>query len=279
MKITIWGSRGSLPSPSPETTLIGGNTSCVQVEDQHTSIILDAGSGIRRMNGIIPPDTKQIDILLTHLHMDHIMGLGFFGPLYNPNMKVTIWGPSSTNQNLASRLTRYLSPPLFPIRLQDLPCKLQLRELNDSHFQIGSLKIRSSFVCHPGPTLGYRIENQDGVLAYIPDHEPQLGSANFPHEPDWTSGYALAKEANVLIHDAQYTKQEYQTRVGFGHSTFKYTFQFATMAKVDKLLLFHHDPAHTDQMIQQKLSEELMEHPMPMEVAIAAEGDCYDLPW
>ena len=106
-----------------------------------------------------------------------------------------------------------------------------------------------------------------------------MGSANFPHEPDWTSGYALAKEANVLIHDAQYTKQEYQTRVGFGHSTFKHTFQFATMAKVDKLLLFHHDPAHTDQMIQQKLSEELMEHPMPMEVAIAAEGDCYDLPW
>lgn len=278
MKITIWGSRGSLPSPSPETNIIGGNTSCVQLEQDHTFIILDAGSGIRRMNSLIPADLTQVHILLTHLHMDHIMGLGFFAPLYNPNMKVTIWGPTSTNACLGTRLTRLLSPPLFPIRLQDLPCQLELREINHSEFTLGNLTINSAYVCHPGPTLGYRIDNKNSVVAYLPDHEPKLGSTNFPNEPEWTSGYEIAKDATILFHDAQYTNEEYQTRIGFGHSTLKDALLFAEMTAVKKLLLFHHDPTHNDKFIQNLLAKELEQQTTSFEVGIASEGDSYLLP-
>ena len=277
MKINIWGARGSIPSPSPETIQYGGNTSCVQVTHKNEFIVLDAGSGIRRLNQTIPANISRIDILLTHLHMDHIMGLGFFKPLYNPNMKINIWGPTSTKASLNARLTRYLSPPLFPVRLNELPCQLQLMEINHSTFEIGSLKIKSAYVCHPGPTVGYRIENENSVLCYLPDHEPILGSANFPKEPEWTSGYDLAKNADLLIHDAQYTKSEYQPRVGWGHSAMKNTLQFAEMTNVKKLLFFHHDPTHTDQELQTLLEKQLAKKSYNFEVKIAAEGDEYIL--
>lgn len=278
MKITVWGSRGSLPSPSPETNQIGGNTSCIQLVHGDSFIVLDAGSGIRRLNGFIPKEIKQIDILLTHLHMDHIMGLGFFGPLYNPNIKINIWGPTSTFHDLHSRLTRYLSPPLFPIRLRDLPCKLTLNEINHSEFQIGDLKIKSAYVCHPGPTLGYRIESKNSVLTYIPDHEPRLGSSNFPNEPNWTSGYDLAINADIMFHDAQYTSDEYNPRVGWGHSAMEDALLFSKMANVKKLYFFHHDPTHSDQQLNSYLQSELDKRQYPFEVGIASEGNYFELP-
>lgn len=275
MKITIWGSRGSIPSPSPETNTIGGNTSCVQVVHEDSFIILDAGSGIKRLNNVIPPETKKIDILLTHLHMDHIIGLGFFAGLYNPTMKINIWGPTSITEDLQTRLTRYLSPPLFPIRLQDLPCQLELKEINHSQFQIGALKIHSAYVCHPGPTLGYRIESSNSVLTYIPDHEPVLGSVDFPNEPNWTSGYDLAKDADLLFHDAQYTKAEYQPRVGWGHSTMKDTLQFAELTRVKQLQFFHHDPTHTDDQLKEMMEEEMNQKKYNFPVGLASEGDVF----
>lgn len=275
--MTIWGTRGSLPSPSPENNRFGGNTSCVQVSCGDAFIVLDAGSGIRRLSYSVPAHVSRIDILLTHLHLDHIMGLGFFLPLYNPNIKVNIWGPSSKGEPLQVRLARYLSPPLFPIRLQDLPCQLELFEIDQSEFEIGPLKIKSDFVCHPGPTVGYRIENKSTVMAYIPDHEPVLGAANFPNEPEWTSGYALAKNADLLLHDAQYTQEEYQPRVGWGHSAMKDTLAFAKMTKVKHLLFFHHDPGHTDTQLSGFLEKELAREQFDFKIGIAAEGDSFSL--
>jgi ribonuclease BN (tRNA processing enzyme) len=275
MKVSIWGARGSLPSPSPETNLIGGNTSCVQVEQDDVMIILDAGSGIQRLNGHIPDHIKRIDILLTHLHLDHIMGLGFFSALYNPNMTVNIWGPTGANHSLEKRLTRYLSPPLFPIRLKDLPCELHLHEVNHSEFSIGSIKINSAYVCHPGPTLGFRLECNSGILCYIPDHEPALGSTNFPNVPDWTSGCTLAKDSDILLHDAQYTTEEYVNRVGWGHSTMKDAIQFAEMSNVKNLLFFHHDPSHTDDYLATEMNKELESQTVDFNVGLASEGDQY----
>jgi len=278
MTITIWGTRGSLPAPSPENNFFGGNTSCVQVTERDTFLILDAGSGIRRLGDNFPAGVSRIDILLTHLHMDHIMGLGFFLPLYNPRMQVNIWGPTSTKEPLLSRLQRYMSPPLFPIRLQDLPCQPNIFEINHSVFSIGCLNIKSTYICHPGPTIGYRIENPNSVLTYMPDHEPALGSAHFPEEPGWTSGYELAAGADLLLHDAQYTTEEYEPRVGWGHSSMVDALKFAELADVKKMLFFHHDPSHTDSFLRLRLKKAIGDKQLPFDVGIAAEGDVFDLP-
>ena len=279
MNVSLWGTRGSLPAPSPENNEYGGNTSCVQVTYKDAFLILDAGSGIRRLGSDFPKDISRIDILLTHLHMDHIMGLGFFLPLYNPAMEINIWGPSSTKEPLLTRLQRYLSPPLFPIRLQDLPSQPNIIEINHSSFSIGDLNIHSAYVCHPGPTIGYRIESPDATLAYIPDHEPALGAANFPHEPEWTSGYDLAKNADLLVHDAQYTTDEYYPRVGWGHSSMPDALKFAEMAAVKRMLFFHHDPSHTDAHLKHLMDRAMQGHKYAFEASIAAEGDHFELPF
>ena len=277
MKITVWGARGSLPAPGPDNNEFGGNTSCVQVVQDEAFIVLDAGSGIRRLGYTVPPEVKEIHLLLTHLHLDHIMGMGFFRPLYNPDMKVKIYGPASKMESLKTRLTRCLSPPLFPIRLQDVPCQMELVEIGESEFEIGPLKIRSGFVCHPGPTVGFRIENGTKTFTFIPDHEPALGSTSFPNVPQWTSGYALAQGADLLFHDAQFTMEEYALRVGWGHSTFTDAIAFANMAQVKRLFLFHHDPAHTDVQIRHFLNNAMNGVKVPFEIGIAAEGDSFEL--
>ena len=122
MRVTLFGTRGSLATPGVETSRYGGNTSAVEVRGNSGAVlVLDAGTGIRQLGAQLPSETSRIDILLTHLHMDHIQGLGFFGPLYNPQVDVHIWGPASSTLSLAGRLSRYLSPPLFPVHLRDLP--------------------------------------------------------------------------------------------------------------------------------------------------------------
>lgn len=274
MNIKIWGSRGSLPSPGPEKNIFGGNTSCVQVTHNNTCIILDGGSGIQRLGASLSKDITHIDILLTHLHLDHIMGLGFFFPLYNPNVTINIWGPAS-NESLTQRLRRYFSPPLFPVRLNELPSQPNIIEIDQSTFTIGDFKITSEYVCHPGSTVGYRLEIGNAVLTYIPDHEPALGSSDFPNNPEWTSGYSIAKDADILFHDAQYSVATYQNSIGWGHSSMKDAIKFGIMTNVKKLLLFHHEPMHTDEQLQNLFSETIKNKDLPFEIELAEEGKSY----
>jgi phosphoribosyl 1,2-cyclic phosphodiesterase len=278
MKIKIWGSRGSLPSPGPESNYYGGNTSCVQVTHKDTCIILDGGSGIRRLGTEMKPHGKIINILLTHLHLDHIMGLGFFAPLYNPELTVNIWGPKGSNESLEERLRRYFSPPLFPVRLNEFPCKLNIYEIEERVFTIGSFKITNDYICHPGPTLGYRVETDNAVLAYMPDHEPALGSIDFPNNPDWTSGYQIAKDADLLLHDAQYKNEEYQYRIGWGHSSMNDALKFGILANIKKMLFFHHEPSHTDAQLRKLLAHALKEKPVSFETDLCAEDSVFNLP-
>lgn len=277
MKITVWGCRGSLPSPGRNKNVYGGNTSCVQVQYKDTCLILDGGSGIQRLGEVIDSGITKIDILLTHLHLDHIMGLGFFQPFYNPALAINIWGPSGTNESLQHRLRRYFSPPLFPVRLKELPCKPKILEVNQSTFQIGDIEISSEYVCHPGPTVGYRLKAGKAVLAYLPDHEPALGSANFPNLADWTSGYSLAKDADILMHDAQYRASEYGNKVGWGHSSMSDAIKFAELTGAKKLLFFHHDPAYTDEQLNEYYKEAINGKTPGLEVEICAEDNVYEL--
>jgi phosphoribosyl 1,2-cyclic phosphodiesterase len=272
MKITLWGTRGSLGAPGPETVRYGGNTSCVEVESGGTRLILDAGTGIRRLGAGLGPEVGRVDVLLTHLHMDHIQGLGFFRPLDEPGQEVHLWGPPSTTLDLGARLSRYLSPPLFPVRLRELPCQLSLHHVPLGRFEIGGLHIDAALVCHPGPTLGYRIDDGRTCVTYIPDHEPALGTTKFPDTPAWTSGFDLAEGADLLIHDAQYDTQEYRDHVGWGHSAVVHCLDFARMAGVKRFVTFHHDPGHDDATLDRILAQARARSAYPFEIIPGTEG-------
>jgi phosphoribosyl 1,2-cyclic phosphodiesterase len=215
--------------------------------DDGTVLVLDGGSGIRRL-GLELLDQPRIDLLLTHLHMDHIQGLGFFVPLFGSGCEVHIWGPPATSASLASRLGRYLSPPLFPVRVRDIPA-LVLHDAPIEPVTVGPFTFRSAPVVHPGPTLGFRVDGDGRSLAYLPDHEVALGTRTFPYSRRWTSGSELAAGVDLLIHDAQYTVEEYRTRVGWGHSTVAHAVSLARLAGARTLAPFHHDPAHDDDQL------------------------------
>jgi len=246
VRITLCGTRGSVGRAGGRTVRYGGDTSSVAVQGQSGDLlILDAGSGIANAHDLIDPGVDRIDILLTHLHMDHIQGLGFFRPLYNPAIETHIWGPVSTTAGLATRLSRYLSPPLFPVRLRDL-ASVYLHDVHPGLFEVPGFSVSADLVIHPGPTLGYRVEENGHSLAYLPDHEPALGSPNLA-EPNWLSGYSIIADVDLLIHDAQYFDDEYRAKIGWGHSSHRQTIAVARMARVRTLVTFHHDPEHSDE--------------------------------
>lgn len=248
MKATIWGCRGSLATPGHSTLRYGGNTSCVELGlGGDEVLVLDAGTGIRGLGLKLAADLPPtIHLLLTHLHMDHIEGLGFFLPLWLPGVELHIWGPRSPIMSLQDRLERYLSPPLFPVDLSAAPQPPELHDVPDGEFSIGDARILAVPVSHPGPTVGYWIEHGGRSLAYIPDHEPALGKDLGSSDPEWVSGYALAREVDVLLHDAQYAPDEYAARTGWGHSSVDHAVTLALMSKAKNLVMFHHDPAHDD---------------------------------
>lgn len=254
MKVTLCGTRGSVGRAGPATVRYGGDTSSVEVEARDGSrIVLDAGSGI--VHAASASQTSgRVDVLLTHLHMDHIQGLGFFGTLFEPAVEVHLWGPASTSHSLTARLSRYLSPPLFPVRLRDLPSVL-VHDLEPGTFDIGPFTISADSVIHPGQTYGYRIESDGRSLGYLPDHEPALGNGRVTDDPQWLSGYEIAHRVDVLIHDAQYTDDEYPARVGWGHSTLAHAIAFAEVTEARRLVTFHHEPNHTDEEIDRHHDE------------------------
>lgn len=280
MRVTLWGTRGSLATPGAETARYGGNTSCVCVRGEAgTVLVLDAGTGIRPLAATLDASVKRIDILLTHLHMDHIQGLGFFAPLYRTDVEIGIWGPASARLSLRERLMRYLSPPLFPVSMRELPCGLTLHEVPCGDVDIGEFHVSSARVCHPGPTVGYRIADAPGaVLAYLPDHEPALGAHAFPSLPrEWTSGTSLATKADLLIHDSQYGVHEYPGHIGWGHSSIKHTLDFATLCEVKHLVPFHHDPSHNDADLDRLMNEALAGVNLAYRVTPAFEGLTFDI--
>ncbi len=262
MRATIWGCRGSLATPGEPTLRYGGNTTSVEVRTASGAlVILDAGTGIRRLGLSLDEVPAHIDLLLTHLHLDHVEGLGFFAPLFVPGCSVTIWGPHQDGSSLAERVSGYLSPPFFPVPFEQIPSQIEFIECSGETWQLDGLSVTCAAVQHPGNTLGYRLEENGRSLAFIPDNEPGL---------DRESGLGLASGADVLLHDAQFTQDEYRTRVGWGHTALDHFADYVAEAAPGRAVMFHHDPTHADATLEQM--HETAQELTGRELELAAEG-------
>jgi phosphoribosyl 1,2-cyclic phosphodiesterase len=251
MRVTIWGCRGSLPTPGPETVEFGGNTSCVEVSlADGTVLVLDAGTGIRELGlELVERGAQRVHVLLTHLHLDHLEGLRFFAPLWNKGVTLDIWGPPSPVLSLEERIRRSFSPPLFPIDLRELPARVAFRDVPRQPWRLDGASVTAELVQHPGATVGYRIEAEGATVAYLPDHEPALaGIAD--RSTDWISGASIAGEVDLLLHDAQYSEEEYEEKIGWGHSSVEDALAFTRAVGARRLVLFHHEPRHADAVLE-----------------------------
>ena len=271
MKVKLWGTRGSIPSPGEDTVRYGGNTSCVGVTLSDGSLLA------------LDDEPRRLHILLTHLHLDHIQGLVFFAPAFRPQTELVIWGPASPEASLRDRIARYISAPLSPVEVRELPCDVSFRHCPEAEWEIGPARIRAASVTHRGPTLGYRIDDAGSSLAYIPDHEPALGADLGALPEEWISGFELARDATLLIHDGQYCDEEYPDHLGWGHSALGDTLRFAHRTGAERTVLFHHDPTHSDERLDQ-LGAEARQRWVelggtdPGVVTVGAEGGELELP-
>jgi len=221
-----------------------------------TQLILDAGSGIAELGRSLAVGSarRPVHIILTHLHPDHIQGLMFFPPLFDPGREVTIWGPPAARASLRARLGRYISAPLAPIEISELPARVGFVNCPPEPWRIGSATLQAELVNHRGTTLGIRVEDEGVAVAYLPDHEPALGSRIVGADGDWISGFRTAAGCDLLVHDAQYTTAEYAQRRGWGHSARDDAVRFALCAEVAQLVLFHHDPGRSDSELEALLA-------------------------
>jgi phosphoribosyl 1,2-cyclic phosphodiesterase len=279
MRVAIWGCRGSVATPGPTTVQCGGNTSCVEISlDDGSLFILDAGTGIRELGAdLAAREVRHITLLLTHLHLDHLEGLRFFAPLFDPRTTIDLWGPRSPVLGLKERIRRSFSPPLFPIDLQDTPAKVEFHDVPNEPWTIGTARLSATLVVHPGPTVGYRIDADGSSVAYLPDHEPALAGIE-DRTRDWISGGSIAEDVDLLLHDAQYFEHEYDEKLGWGHSSVSGAVAFADAVGAKRLVLFHHDPAHSDETMEE-LEEQAREIDRGDEEppTVAREGMVLDL--
>jgi phosphoribosyl 1,2-cyclic phosphodiesterase len=222
---------------------------------------------------VAPERQRVVHLLLTHLHLDHIEGLWFFAPLWDPETEVHLWGPPSWSRTLAEWIEHYFRPPMFPLPFADIPSTIVFHDVEDgARLELGGLRITAGLVTHPGPTLGYRIESESGSFAYVPDHEPARTPGFADRDAARITGTALAAGVDLLFHDGQYREDEYTTRVGWGHATVDHAVAFAKLVGAGSLVLFHHDPAHVDTELERMLAHARAVAGGSLPVELAYEG-------
>ncbi len=265
MLARFWGTRGSIAAPGPATNRFGGNTSCVELTTPAGGVlVLDCGTGARALgNRLLACSNGPISatILLTHTHWDHIQGFPFFGPLFQPDNRFKVYGPEGAHLSLRDVLAGQMEHHYFPVELDQLAARISYQDLCEGTYEIEGMQVRAQQMNHPSPTLGYRIEAEGRSICYLCDHEPFC-------EEIWREGAPPGKidsildagdcrhaeymqGADVVIHEAQYTPQEYPSKRHWGHSTYVYVVELAALAGVRRLFLTHHDPSHDDEFIAQ----------------------------
>jgi phosphoribosyl 1,2-cyclic phosphodiesterase len=249
--VTFYGVRGSCPCPSEANRRYGGNTACVVLTvDGQPPIIFDLGTGLRSFAATQPHDGSfRGSAFVTHLHWDHVQGLPFFPPVDRPGAELDIYGPAQDGISLATAFGDLMRPPYFPVRIEDLRGNVRFHEQMVDDIAIGDARVTTRSVPHVGPTVGYRIVWGGTTVTYISDHQAPVGLDSVSDEV-----LELAKGADVLIHDAQYTPEEFSEKAHWGHCTVEYALRVGRQAGVGTVVLFHHDPAHDDDAIDALLA-------------------------
>ena len=294
MRVRIWGTRGSIATPGPLTNHFGGNTSCVEVQTEDGALfILDCGTGARLLGEHLNNSCKKPihgTILISHAHWDHIQGFPFLAPIFAPGNSFAVYGPKGGKRSLQQVLATQMEYTFFPIDLSQLSSSLTYHHLKEGSHRIGGVKITAQYLNHPAVTLGYRIEADGVSVLYLCDHEPfsdilwrsdcEPGRLeSILHEGDRRHAKFM-HNADLVIHDSQYTKEEYSAKKNWGHSHYEYVIGIAAAAGVKQLLLTHHDPTHHDAWLKeielkaQNLAKSFNSH---LQVECAYEGLEIDL--
>jgi phosphoribosyl 1,2-cyclic phosphodiesterase len=249
--VSFYGVRGSCPSPCEANRRYGGNTACVVVSvDGEPPIILDLGTGLRAFGQTQPVDgTFRASAFVTHLHWDHVQGLPFFPPIDRPGAELDIYGPTQADTSLSGAFGELMRPPYFPVRLEELRGEIRFHDQIDGDLAVGNAKVTVRRIPHVGPTVGYRVACGGSTVAYISDHQAPVALDSVAE-----AALELADGADVLIHDAQYTPDEFKEKSHWGHCTVDYAVSVARQAGVGTLVLFHHDPAHDDDVLDDLLA-------------------------
>ncbi len=258
MNIRFWGTRGSIPSPGKSTVKYGGNTSCVEVRAGKQILIFDAGTGIRDLGNQLLNEFKtqpvKLHLFISHTHWDHIQGFPFFMPAYNKNFQIIVYGPPARDKSLKDLFKFQMDSEYFPVPLGDLNAQIVIQEVREP-FRIDDLQISSFYMNHPTMTLAYKISDREKTFVYATDNEPYRYTLHAARKDPLASKYGAELDqkfiefisgADFVVSDAQYTLEEYRSKVGWGHSPIESIVEFAIKANVKQLALYHHDPSHND---------------------------------
>lgn len=261
MRVKFWGTRGTRPTPGRRTLRYGGNTTCVEVRDRDNNLlIVDSGSGIAELGATFgTTEPLQAHLLITHTHLDHIQGFPFFLPAFVPGTHLTIVGPAGSAKSLQAAFADQTDPAYFPVRLSHMPAEMEFIERNPGEtFEVGGLRITPHLLMHPIPTFGYRIDEGQSRFSFATDNElPMFVNGEIGTLKDLAN---WCRDSDLLVHDAQYSAEEYKTRVGYGHSSYEDALSLAGMAGAKELGFFHHDPLHSDADVDALIEEAMGNH-------------------
>jgi len=278
--VRFWGTRGSIASPGERTARYGGNTSCTEVRTPDgTLIVLDCGTGARELGLHLTQTLKppmHLHLFIGHTHWDHIQGFPFFVPAFVPGVELNVYAPLGFQQSLEEAMAGQMEYSYFPVKLRDLRSRIHFTELEEGFFRVGDVLVETQYLNHTAPTIAYRITSGRATIAYVTDHEPFWKPEDgVLHHPGDQRHVAFMKDADLVIHDAQYSEEEYLQRVGWGHSTVEYAVDVAMEAGARRVALFHHDPTHDDaamEALEARAKARAQAAGSRMEVFAAREG-------